>query len=136
VTDHNPLTYLKSQQVLSRRQARWLEYLEQNFTYRWEYRPGRINIADPLSRNPLGGNAYVDVLSHDSLGCRDVRLRALLTMSCSMLSSEEMAADISKGAPRAPANEVCSGHECVNEQLVVKEQSFFQSIIARYAHDP
>jgi hypothetical protein len=24
VTDHNPLTYLKSQQVLSRRQARWL----------------------------------------------------------------------------------------------------------------
>jgi hypothetical protein len=37
VIDHNPLTYLKSQQVLSRRQAQWLEYLEQNFTYRWEY---------------------------------------------------------------------------------------------------
>ena len=87
VTDHNPLTYLKSQQVLSRRQARWLEYLEQNFTYRWEYRPGRVNIADPLSRNPLGGNTYVDVFSHDSLGCRDVKLRALLTMSCSILSS-------------------------------------------------
>jgi hypothetical protein len=32
-----------------------------------------------------------------------------------MLSSGEMAADISKGAPRAPANEVCSGPECVNE---------------------
>ena len=89
-----------------------------------------------MSRNPLGGNVSVDVLSHDYLGCRDVRLRALLTMSCSMLSSGEMAADISKGAPRAPANEVCSGPECVNEQLVVKEQSFFQSIIARYIHDP
>jgi hypothetical protein len=47
-----------------------------------------------------------------------------------------MAADISKGAPKVPANEVCSGRECVNEQLVVKEQSFFQSIIAGYAHDP
>ena len=31
---------------------------------------------------------------------------------------------------------MCSGYECVNEQLIVKEQSFFQSIVARYAHHP
>ena len=46
-----------------------------------------------------------------------------------------MTADISKDAPRAPTNEVCNGPECVNEHLVVKEQSFFQSIIAGYTHD-
>ena len=85
------------------------------------HKPGRINIAESLCRNPLEGNAYANVLSHDSLGCRDVKLRALLTMSCSMLSSKEMVADISKGAPKAPANEVHSGHECINEQLVVQK---------------
>jgi hypothetical protein len=53
VIDHNPLVYLKTQQTLSRRQTRWLEFLEQNFVYRWVYRLGKINMADPLNRNPL-----------------------------------------------------------------------------------
>ena len=48
-----------------------------------------------------------------------------MTMTCSILSSGEMVANISKDVPRAPINEVCSGHECVKEQLIVKEQSFF-----------
>ena len=52
-----------------------------------------------------------------------------------MLSSGEMVADISKGASRASANLVCSGLECVNEQLVVKEQSFFQHFVIGYSHD-
>jgi transposase InsO family protein len=51
VTDHCPLTYLKTQPQLSRRQARWSEILEQ-FDFTWEYRPGRKNVADPLSRIP------------------------------------------------------------------------------------
>jgi len=51
VTDHNPLTYFQTQPNLSRRQARWSEYLSR-FHYDWEYRPGRINAADPLSRHP------------------------------------------------------------------------------------
>lgn len=49
VTDHNPLVHLPTQPNLSRKQARWVEYL-QRFDFRWEYRPGRINVADPLSR--------------------------------------------------------------------------------------
>jgi RNase H-like domain found in reverse transcriptase/Reverse transcriptase (RNA-dependent DNA polymerase)/Integrase zinc binding domain/Chromo (CHRromatin Organisation MOdifier) domain/Retroviral aspartyl protease/Integrase core domain len=52
ITDHNPNTFLKEQVNLSRRQARWSEFLER-FNYHWEYRPGRINVADPLSRNPV-----------------------------------------------------------------------------------
>ncbi len=51
VTDHNPLIYLQDQAQLSRRQARWSLFLAQ-FNYKWLYRPGRINVADPLSRNP------------------------------------------------------------------------------------
>jgi hypothetical protein len=51
VTDHCPLTTLKSQTTLSRKQARWLEYFSR-FHYDWLYRPGRVNVADPLSRHP------------------------------------------------------------------------------------
>lgn len=50
-TDHNPLTFYPRQALLSRRVARWLEFLER-FRMRWEYRPGRSNMADPLSRPP------------------------------------------------------------------------------------
>ena len=51
VTDHNPNTHLQTQPNLSRRQARWSEYL-QRFNFSWEYRPGSTNVADPLSRHP------------------------------------------------------------------------------------
>lgn len=52
VTDHNPNTYLAEQASLSnlsRRQVRWMEFFSR-FHYKWEYRPGRINVADPISR--------------------------------------------------------------------------------------
>lgn len=51
VTDHNPLTWFATQPTLSPRQARWEEFLSR-FDFTWEYRPGRINVADPLSRRP------------------------------------------------------------------------------------
>jgi RNase H-like domain found in reverse transcriptase/Reverse transcriptase (RNA-dependent DNA polymerase)/Integrase zinc binding domain/Retroviral aspartyl protease len=49
VTDHNPLIWFNSQDVLSRRQARWSEFMGR-FNFEWNYRPGRLNVADPLSR--------------------------------------------------------------------------------------
>jgi hypothetical protein len=49
ITDHNPLVHLKTQSNLNRRQARWVEILEQ-YAIAWEYRPGPKNPADPLSR--------------------------------------------------------------------------------------
>jgi hypothetical protein len=51
VTDHSPNTYLPTMRNLSPRQARWSQFL-QRFDFVWEYRPGRINCADPLSRRP------------------------------------------------------------------------------------
>jgi predicted aspartyl protease len=50
-TDHKPLTVLNTQPHLSRRQARWLEFLA-SFGPRVEYIPGRYNPADVLSRPP------------------------------------------------------------------------------------
>jgi hypothetical protein len=52
-TDHNALTALPTQQELSRRLARWSEYL-QRFHFTWEYRTGKTNaVADALSRYPI-----------------------------------------------------------------------------------
>jgi RNase H-like domain found in reverse transcriptase/Integrase zinc binding domain/Chromo (CHRromatin Organisation MOdifier) domain len=51
VTDHSPLTHFATKRDLQGRQARWAEVLAM-FSFSWEYRPGRINVADPFSRNP------------------------------------------------------------------------------------
>jgi hypothetical protein len=49
VTDHNPLTFFSVQPTLSRRQARWSEFLSR-FHFIVKYRPGASNPADSLSR--------------------------------------------------------------------------------------
>lgn len=50
LTDHHPLKYLDTQKTLSRRQARWVEFM-QEFDYEVAYIKGKANIvADALSR--------------------------------------------------------------------------------------
>ena len=48
--------------MLSRRQARWSEYL-QTFKFKWLYRPTRCNVADPLSCLPMQGACDTAVMS-------------------------------------------------------------------------
>lgn len=48
----DPLTFLQTQDVMSRLQVRWSEP-PQMVSYNWLYRPGKNNIADPLRRTLL-----------------------------------------------------------------------------------
>ncbi|GJP35921.1 hypothetical protein CLOM_g20462 [Closterium sp. NIES-68] len=49
-TDHCSLKYPKTQPNLSRRQVRWIDFLETHFHYDIVYKPGHKNKADALSR--------------------------------------------------------------------------------------
>ena len=53
VTDHQPNTYLDvaTNAHTIKRRARWLS-ISCGYTYKWCYRPGRLNVADPISRAP------------------------------------------------------------------------------------
>ena len=51
VTDHHPNTFFDTKPILNRRLARWAEFI-QTFQFTWEFRAGRLNVADPVSRAP------------------------------------------------------------------------------------
>ena len=53
ITDHQPNTYLDkaTNTHTMKRRARWLQE-SQCFDYEWQYKPGKQNIADPVSRAP------------------------------------------------------------------------------------
>ena len=84
VTDHNPNTYLSTQLNLSRRQARWFEYL-QRFDFTWEYRKGTSNPADSLSRLPgvpRHSSAYMHSVRHVMCVLTRAQLRAGSSPAC------------------------------------------------------
>jgi hypothetical protein len=59
-SDHRNLTFFKSSQKLSRRQARWQEVLA-DFNFRIQYRPGpEMFVADALSRDPSLSTSHGD----------------------------------------------------------------------------
>ena len=51
LTDHKNLEYFRKPQDLSRKQARWNQWMQQ-FHFTFVHRPGKTNPADPLSRRP------------------------------------------------------------------------------------
>ena len=109
VTDHCPNTFFNTQANLSRRQARWAEFL-QRFKFTWEYRPGRTNVADPLSRNPCQSVLLTALLGTEKLvlmgGAADpnIDVTPRKTMSPGSVDSErlQLSEDFRKGYASDP----------------------------------
>ena len=53
ITDHQPNVTLndRAPEKLRRRQVRWQQFLSR-FDFQWQWKQGKANVADPLSRNP------------------------------------------------------------------------------------
>ena len=74
MTDHQPLTFLMQQQVLSQTQSRWVRLgLFQSIQPKMQYNPGKANIvADALSRSQPNSSVMekqeIDVLKDDETG--------------------------------------------------------------------
>ena len=109
VTDHNPLVHLQEQPNLSRRQARWMEYMAR-FDYEWQYRKGRLNVADPISRNPA---------------------LAVLYISLAVFTRATVKADIAAKTRKIPLGTTRSGR---HRDPVVR--SLYDRILDGYAIDP
>jgi len=74
-TDHHSLTYLQTQPVLSKCQARWVEFL-QEFNFTIIYKPGKNNqVADALSRYPMFRDIENKVNAIETV-CLDKELQA------------------------------------------------------------
>ncbi len=103
VTDHNPLVHLHTQSNLTRKQARWSQYLQQ-FDFTWEYRPGRTNVADPLSRIPQVKPAVLNAITLKTLTERRTRSQtgALTTPTAPEAATRGTKRKRSQSADRLP----------------------------------
>jgi hypothetical protein len=57
-TDYVSNTYFQTQPNLSRRQARWSEFLQRFGAFEWKYRKVASNVADALSRRDVAGSVW------------------------------------------------------------------------------
>lgn len=135
VTDHNPLTYLRSQPTLSRRLARW-ELELRDFHFEWEYKKGRTNMADPLSRSP-----------HLAVICACSMLLASKTRSSTSptLTSRPFMNKIQSGykndpvfkkAPLPKSWSLRDGFYFFENRLIVPQSNTLRDDIIRAAHEP
>ena len=127
VTDHSPNTFFASKAVLSPRQTRWAERLSR-FQFTWEYRPGRVNVADPLSRHPsfTAEKATTDKQSVKQISthpkfCANTMLATAVTTHLSQLSLSSVTdADI----------------EVENAEAAATDNDMLSQIVQGYETDP
>ena len=90
VTDHSPNTFFTTKKLLSPRQARWAQRLAL-FTLTWQYRPGRTNVADPLSGHPTFSAGLV--LAAITADVAQLLLPAVIVAAVAVASSADPAAE-------------------------------------------
>jgi hypothetical protein len=101
VTDHHPNTFWMNQTDMSRRRARWAEFLSR-FNYTWKYIPGRLNVADPVSRYSAFKDAPIQVV----LGAVYVATMTTRRQTAAQAPPPTTAPAPAKPQPKAPAKPV------------------------------
>ena len=119
-TDHNALTYTDTQPTMSRRMARWVQFLAQ-FQVTLKYRKGTQNMADPLSRSPaLQLNCML-------LTVQQSEYKSTMAARCSAMENRTnhylAAVTVQEMLPRKPRTKA-------------QKSDFLERIMAGYALDP
>ena len=138
VTDHSPNTFFANKKLLSPRQRRWAERLSP-FKFVWEYRPGRTNVADPISRHPTFFAESSTVAAVLNAVCTDLPVNlAAIVASVSAVSTRakparaKVAQDTAE-TPLPPANDNAEAENAVAEQ---QDLDMLSEIIQGYHTDP
>ena len=128
-TDHKPLTFLQGVPTLSRRQARWLEYMAR-FNFTWEHCAGSLNVADALSRHPSLHAAILSLVSVQS-----VCLICASASPCASVATRRSAATQERGRPNESAKPTHSA-EVVVPDLVNSDPVLLERLRQATAKDP
>jgi hypothetical protein len=124
-TDHNPNIFFDTKPQLSPRHVRWAQRLSK-FNFSWEFKPGRLNVADPLSRVKWGAslNALFDATEPHSAAKFSLFLSALITRQVSR--SATLAAVLTRSSKRVPdeqAHVFCNKPEVGKKPRVTKSET-------------
>ena len=131
-TDHRTLECFQGQRDLSRRQARWQEFLAE-YDFSIEYVKGERNtVADALSRMPEGGEEGSDVvatiltISTDSKISEDIRVG---------YQSDPFCQRIMKNLGSVPGTKIVDGLIYIGSRLVVPRVGTIREDLFQMAHD-
>ena len=146
ITDHCPLTYLATQVAVPRKRVKYSEFLSQ-YKFKWQYKPGVTNPADPLSRHPL----FLGVITrHQRAMARgitpaqpQVESRGLRTDTAEAITStpSEWAEGSGSECPVdvSPGGEAMASRNPLSDQSVVEEEeplTLIDAIRKASAEDP
>lgn len=142
VTDHSPNTWLEGVAVLSRRQARWMEYLSR-FHYQWKYIKGRTNVADPITREfHARGQPQTIQQARPSLNAAHATRDPSAPLGCTLGKTNTKSVrwlNLASKAGNSPTRKKRSLSELyeTNDVLAAPENApFLDAIRAQYALDP
>ena len=85
-TDHVSNTFFQTQPCLSRRQARWSEFIQRFPVFKWQYLKGERNVADALSR----GDATASLLPNVDSVQTSMSVGAVVATADAAASSREV----------------------------------------------
>ena len=115
VTDNRGVTFLKSKSGLSKREARWVEFLA-DFDVTIIHRPGRENIADSLSR-----------LDHSDVDCSREGPEKMFDLAQASKPESFQTADVTTSEP--------DGQLWSSEVSILLEPDWKQQLVEDYAKD-
>ena len=140
ITDNNALTTIQTRKVLSRRQMRWLE-LMQNFDFTIEYKSGKTNtVADALSRHPV--NTEEEEEENTFLGMiSEIRPSSQLTNNIRKYSKEDKeykrnSKQLEEKDPIVNKNYILKdGLLYYNERLYIPDNRKLKTLLLQEHHD-